>query len=88
MKETIKILFERKIFDEEYIINDNVLLTNILILIAIPQPKNFLEFNLNLIETKDKSYKYEDDLENYHFIPLRKDDNKSYYITTIIMTIY
>ena len=81
MKESLKILFERKIFDKEFIINNNVLLTNILILLAIPQPKNFLEFNLNLIETEDKSYKYEKDLENYHFIPLRKNDNKSYYMT-------
>ena len=42
-------------------IGDNVLLSNIMILIVIPQPKKILEFNLNLIETKDPSYNYENE---------------------------
>ena len=81
MKEAINIILGKKIFDKEYITSDNVLLSNIMILIVIPQPKKILEFNLNLIETKDPSYNYENELNDPIFAKLDKKDKKSYYIT-------
>jgi len=81
MKEAINIILEKKIFDKEYITCDNVLLSNIMILIVIPQPKKILEFNLNLIETKDPSYNYKNELNDPIFTKLDKKDKKSYYLT-------
>ena len=84
MKETIKIIIKKKIFEKEYIIKDNTLLTSIIMLIVIPQPKEYLEFNLNLIETKDPSYNYENEINNYNFTKIDiesyviKHDNKNY----------
>ena len=81
MKKTINRIFEKKIFDKEYILNDNVLLSSILILIVNPQSEKYLEFNLNLIETKDPSYNYENEINNHNFHKLDKKDKQSYYIT-------
>ena len=80
MKETIKIINEKNIFEKEYIINDNVLLTSIMILIAIPQPKEYLEFNLNLIESKDPSYNYENQMNDFKFCKIAGEGTISYYI--------
>ena len=77
MKETIKIILNNKIFDKKYILNDHVLLTTIIILIAVPQPKNYLQYNLNLIETKDPDYNYENEINNNNLI---KFENQ-YYLT-------
>ena len=81
MKKTINRIFEKKMFDKEYILNDNVLLSSILILIVNPQSEKYLEFNLNLIETKDPSYNYENEINNHNFHKLDKKDKQSYYIT-------
>ena len=81
MKNTINKILKKKMFDKEYILNDNVLLSSIIILIVKPQPEQYLEFNLNLIETKNPSYNYENVLNNSIFTKLHKNDEKSYYIT-------
>ena len=81
MKKTINTVLDKKIFDKEYILNDNVLLSSILILIVKPQPEKYLEFNLNLIETKDSSYNFINELNNSIFSKLDKKDKQSYYIT-------
>ena len=62
MKETINLILKKKFLDKEYIINNNILLTNIIMLIAIRQINENLEYNLNLIETKDPNYNYKNEI--------------------------
>ena len=81
MKNTINTILNKRIFDKQYILNDNVLLSNIIILIVKPQIEQYLEFNLNLIETKDPSYNYEKELNNPIFTKLDENHNQSYYMT-------
>ena len=81
MKETINIILDKNILNKEYIINNNVLLTSTIILIVIPQSNEYLKYNLNLIETKDPTYKYEKEITKHCFTNFEKENEKSYYFT-------
>ena len=84
MKETINMILKKKILDKEYVINNNILLTNIIMLIVIPQTNENLEYNLNLIETKDPNYNYNNEINNQknpNFNIFKKGKKNSYYIT-------
>ena len=81
MKLTITEVFKRNLLTKDYILEDKILLTSIITLIAIPQQLALCQFNLNLIETKDKHYNYKDklsdkylneDIYEYHGIKLDK----------------
>ena len=77
MKNSINIIIEKKLLEADYIINNSNLLTSIMILIAIPQPIQLLEFNLNLIETLDPNYNVQKELETNKMNKLT-DENDSY----------
>ena len=53
MKNCIEKVFKRKLFEKNYIINDKILLTSLISLIALPLRDDYCDFNLNLIESKD-----------------------------------
>ena len=61
MKESIKIILDKKLLYKDYFLEGNVLLTSILILIAIPQSYQNFQFNINLIESKDPNYDYKNE---------------------------
>ena len=81
MKEAINLIQSKGLFEEKYIIKNKNLFSSIILLIAIPQPIDYLEYNLNLIETKKKSYNYQNELNKHNFIEIQKKDNTlSHYI--------
>ena len=53
MQSCITKVFNRKLFQKEYILNNKILLTSLVSLIALPQNDKYCDFNLNLIESKD-----------------------------------
>ena len=79
LQQTINKILDKKIFDKDYIIKDNILLTNIMILLAIPQPNDYIEYNLNLIETKDPNYNYIEEIKMLNLTKLQ--DKNSYYLS-------
>ena len=80
MKESIKMILDKKILDKEYIINDNILLTIVIALIVIPQCEKYLKYNLNLLETKDPNYNYENEIKNYNLKEFNVENNIKYYL--------
>ena len=81
MKEAINLIQSKGLFEEKYIIKNKNLFSSIILLIVIPQPKNYLEYNLNLIETKKESYNYQNELNKHKFIEIQKKDKTlSHYI--------
>ena len=50
MTESIEEIFKRKLFEKDYVLKDKKILTSLLSLIALPQDKYYLNFDLNLIE--------------------------------------
>ena len=67
MKNCIKKVRKRKLFHKNYIINDKILLTSLVSLIALPQKDEYCDFNLNLIESKDPDMVQDESL-NLNFI--------------------
>lgn len=53
MQNCINNITKRQLFQKDYILNNKILLTCLISLIALPQIDNYCNFNLNLIETKD-----------------------------------
>ena len=74
MKKNIEKIIERNLLKDDSIIKDKVLLTTLMIIIAIPLPLDLLEFNLNLIYTKSKNYKFEDELKKYNLTLIKNND--------------
>ena len=68
IQKNIKSIIARDVFKQDYIINNIELLTSIMILIALPQSNLIIEFNLNLIETKDPNYNVEKELTKNNMI--------------------
>lgn len=67
MTESIEEIFKRKLFEKDYVLKDKKILTSLLSLIALPQDKYYLNFDLNLIETLDKNYNYEREFSDNNF---------------------
>ena len=80
MKENINSIMKREIFKKDYILNDIELLTSIIILIALPQANYIIEYNLNLIETKDPKYNIDEELKKNQINRYPNFPNKGYYI--------
>ena len=62
MQGNINLVLNGDYLSKEYILNNNELLTSIIILIALPQSESMTQFNLNLIESADPQYNYLDEL--------------------------
>ena len=77
MKECIKKILDKKLFNKDYIIKSKELLSSIMILISIPQNTDIVEYNLNLVESADKNYDYNKELKTYN---IYKNKNENYYI--------
>ena len=63
MKECIKNILDKDLFNKKYILENKELLTSIITLIAIPQSSKNFQFNINLIESKDPNYDYKKESE-------------------------
>lgn len=74
MQKNIKEIIKRNLLKDDSIIGDKTLLTTLMIIIAIPLPLDLLEFNLNLIYTKSKNYKFEDELAKHNLTSTNEDD--------------
>ena len=62
MQNAINNVFQRKLFQKEYILNDKILLTILVSLIALPLKEEYCDYNLNLIESKDPDKKQDKSL--------------------------
>jgi hypothetical protein len=62
MQNAINNIFQRKLFQKEYILNDKILLTILVSLIALPLKEEYCDYNLNLIESKDPDKKQDKSL--------------------------
>lgn len=64
MKHAINEIKNRNLFEKEYILNNKILLTTLIILIVLPQDKSYTDFNLNLIETLSPDYNINNEINN------------------------
>lgn len=78
MKKSIKEITDRNVFEEDYIIQNKELLFCILMLLVKPPTLELLQYNLNLIQTKDPKYNYKDELNKYNFKKYPDPNIKSY----------
>ena len=62
MQNAINNVFQRKLFQKKYILNDKILLTILVSLIALPLKEEYCDYNLNLIESKDPDKKQDKSL--------------------------
>ena len=88
VKENIKIMNDKDIFNKNYILNNAELLTSIMIIIALPQPKHITEFNVNLILSADPNYNYLDEINKnkiQKYTPNSEENNCSYYFDNYIL---
>ena len=63
MKSNIDIIIKRNIFKKDFILNNKELLTSVIALIALPQPTYIIEYNLNLIESADEKYNFDEEIK-------------------------
>ena len=62
MQNAINNVFQRKLFQKKYTLNDKILLTILVSLIALPLKEEYCDYNLNLIESKDPDKKQDKSL--------------------------
>ena len=81
MKNNIEIIIKRNIFNKDFILNNKELLNNVITFIAFPQPKNITEYNLNLIESADKEYNFDEEIKKNNIFKYSNNimDNIFYY---------
>lgn len=77
MKNAIKKIIKKNLFNKNYILNNKEFITFLIMLIVLPEPEIYVEYNLNLIESFEHPKNMHDELIKNNF---KKLDNADCYI--------